>query len=140
MTEADWKALERYVRDCADRYGLMDWEITVSRDPADDGTYAQIKPVVGRKVTHVRFADDFRQETTKVQREVVVHELTHLHLASATHSISEDLRESGAVTAVMAEAIWKGFQRQLEYGVDGIAMAIACDFPLITWPKRTRTT
>lgn len=134
MSDADFEELCRYLRAIADDLALRDWTIVVKREPAETGANAQVRPIVGRKLAELRFAWDFRDDLPERQRHTVVHELLHLHFASAQHAIEFDLAKHHALNDHEHEIIWQSFLRQFEYGIDGIADGVAERFPLIAWP------
>lgn len=82
--EAQWKALEEYVRKCADTYGLRDWIIHVDREEPDVeyDAVAQCLVIQNRSIAHLRFSSDFADDdqTADKQRRTIIHELTHCHL------------------------------------------------------------
>jgi len=137
MTKKDRKALGQYVREVADRMELRDWHVDVSHEPPEyDDAYATCEPIYGQRRAVFRFADGFRERDLEGQRHTVVHELVHCHLASLTSTLEHDAQTVLGKPA--ATVLWEGARRQLEYGVDGLAHAIAKHMPLIEWPERKR--
>lgn len=133
MTEPEWATLAEYVRWVANEMELRDWTINVLYRPCENDAYATIYPTFGRKVADIHFHEDFRGYSADVQRHTVVHELVHLHVEAAGNMVRRDLE---TLLGQGADLIfWNGFKRQLEYGVDGIAMAIAKHMPHIAWPE-----
>lgn len=133
MTEQEWHALAVYVSCIASKLELRDWTITVNRRPCDDGAYATIYPTYGRKVADVHFVENFRDLDRDVQRHTVVHELVHCHLESAANMVYRDVE---AIVGKPADLVfYSGFKRQMEYGVDGLATALAQHMPHIVWPE-----
>ena len=111
-----------YVRKIADIYGLKDWILEVDNDgPTDRLASASIYCTPGRKYGYIRLSQYFLDENSNDQRLAIVHELTHCHTHMA-HSFGTDHLISDETKAT--------FTTLLEYGIDGIAVAIASFFPL----------
>jgi hypothetical protein len=134
VTKRDRKALGKYMRECADLMELRDWHLDLSHDPpaGDDDAYASCEPIEGRRKAVFRFAADFRKQDPETQRMVVAHELVHCHLAMAQLQAEQDTYPLGPAASSLFQAT---FRRNLEYGVDGLAHALAKHLPLIDWPK-----
>lgn len=133
MTDADFDALTRYVRWVANELELRDWTITVTREAAPADALAHIRGTYGRKLALIDFAADFRSHDAEDQRHTVVHELVHCHLESATNMVLNDIEDSLGKTT--DQVFWNGYKRQIEYGVDALASALAKHLPLIDWPE-----
>lgn len=134
MKKRDHKALTAYIRETADAVGLRDWEVRLSDERAAEGKAASVQAVFGRKFARVLIGKDFRGESPEDQRDTIVHELIHLHLEPAADMVYRDLEK---VLGRPADAVFtNGFERQLEYGIDGLAAALAPHMPLIDWPKK----
>lgn len=132
MTDREWEELTRYIRWVANEMELRDWTIEVLRTPSEEGTYATIFPTFGRKIATLKLDPNFRTYDAEIQRHTIVHELVHCHLEPAANMVYKDLEEYlGKQTD---QVFWNGFKRQIEYGVDGLASAIAKHMPLIEWP------
>lgn len=112
---------------------LRDWEVIVAvGDLETPGAGAEVEVVEGRKLARIVVDENFRGKAPDVQRYIVVHELVHCHLTPVQHQVEYDLeKELGR----QADRLFSdGFRRNLEYGVDGLASAIAKHLPLIEWP------
>jgi hypothetical protein len=120
MTESDKGWLAGYLRDLADRMGLKDWTIEVLADLCDDDSHADIRCIEGRKLAKVRFARDWREQTPETQRHTCCHELIHCHFAAVHLDTLRKLKSVDGET----------FMMHLEYGIDGMADAIAPHMPL----------
>lgn len=134
MRKRDHRALSTYVRSCADALGLRDWLVVVERTPCDDESLAQAYLVYGRKLARIRFCRSFRDCTLEQVRQTVAHELIHCHFAAVDNMAEHDLKAHLGDAA--AHVFFGSFRRQMEYGVDGLADAVAPGLPLIRWPKR----
>jgi len=109
-----------YVRILADCLALRDWSFAFGALPAPAPYQAQITPLRGRKHAEIRLCEGFFILAGAVQRRCLVHELLHCHLAPCGF--------------VAQDALGPNFQGvfvlNLEYGVDGLADAIAPLLPL----------
>jgi hypothetical protein len=130
----NWDILGKYIRARADDLGLSDWYIVLKAEPPEDKeAAAEICPVEGRKWANIRVAKDFMALRPEEQRSAIIHELVHCHFQSAVDIIRLDLFEERLLAHDTYAAIYAAFRRQMEYGVDGIAVTIALHFPLIEW-------
>lgn len=132
MKKRDRKELGRYVRWVADEIGLRDWTIDLLTEPCDEDCNAQTRLIYGRKRAALRVSEGFRAFDLERIRHTIVHELIHLHLAAATNQVDHDIGEHLGATAY--DIFWNGWLRNLEYGIDGLAGALAPHLPLIDWP------
>lgn len=112
---------------------LRDWTIDLQRQPCDDDCNAQASLVYGRKIVRIRVSRDFRGFDLERVRQTVVHELVHCHFAAADMQVEHDLPDHLGKQA--AELFFDSFRRNMEYGVDAMAAALAPHMPLIDWPK-----
>ena len=136
MKKRDRKALIAYVRETADNIGLRDWEIRLSGEPATEGKAASVQAAFGRKFARILVGKNFRNESPEDQRDTIVHELIHLHLEPAADMVYRDLEK---ILGRPADAVFtNGFDRQLEYAIDGLAGAISPSLPVIDWPKEKK--
>ncbi len=136
LTKRDRKYLGSYMRECADAMELRDWHLDLSHEgpePHHGNAYASAEPIFGQRRAVFRFCSTFRELRPDEQRNIVVHELVHCHLASIQSMVEKDLEEplGKAVDAMFFSA----FQRSVEYATDALAAAIAKHLPLPEWPK-----
>jgi hypothetical protein len=123
--------LEAYARRVADEMGLRDWEIAVGEQPCENGNAAAVACTYGRKHALIEVGRDFRDDTAEEQRHYIVHELVHCHLEAADNMVEQDLEF--ALGAHADRVFSDGFKRQLEYGIDALATALAPHLPLPVW-------
>jgi hypothetical protein len=141
MKKRDRKALGHYIRWIADEMGLRDWtfDLIVEEPPPrphddTDGEHvygATCQPIPGRKVARLVFAPWHRQSPKEDLRATVVHELTHCHFFGLWDTMRCDLLQTmgqGEYDMFIA-----GSERQMEYGVDAMALSLAKHMPLIDW-------
>ena len=132
LSAEDCEAIEEYVRELADALGLRDWLITVSSDSLDENAViAEIRCVNGRKRARISFASYFKSLDLDVQREVVVHELLHVHWEGAWSVLRHDIADY--LGQLLYDHTMQSFRRQAEIGIDGIAHSIAHYLPLPKW-------
>lgn len=132
MRKRDRKALCHYIRWVADEMELRDWTFELMREPAPPDAWGRTVLTYGRKLAQIYVCEEFRTLAPEKQRQCIVHELVHAHLEGATNMVFNDLdRHLGAQSD---EIFGAGFRRHIEYGVDGLADALAKHLPLIEWP------
>jgi hypothetical protein len=112
--------IEENLRVLADALALRDWNFVVSPEPCAPQFNAQIEPVFGRKLATLRVRADFLCLTPHQQRHSLTHELLHCHLAP-TQAVAREVLPKRALGT---------FTVNLEYGVDGLADAVAPLLPL----------
>lgn len=110
-----------YLRAIFDRLGLKDWEVVVEDDPPENpDAYAFVECVYGRKLAMVRLSPNYLKDAGERQRHGAVHEALHAHFTHADQAVRElaGMRHYGV------------YKLPMEYGIDGIAVAIAPLMPL----------
>lgn len=128
MTDADRAYWQSYVDTLRDRLGLRDWTVIVRTAPPDDeDCLAEVGVTKNRKAAALFFSPAFLGEDREIQRLAVVHELIHCHLNHARFAY-EGLSQK--VHPETYETVFKAIDTHLEFGIDGIATAIAPLFPL----------
>lgn len=130
LTTAQRSKLLKYVRSMADTLGLKDWTITISPDPVEKSANAsaQVTCPAGAKIADIEFGADFASKSREEQRWTVVHELVHLHfepMALMTEEVAKKTMSPEAGSVFSA-----AFIHELEYGVDGVAVAVSPLLPL----------
>jgi hypothetical protein len=115
-----------YVRQLGDILRLRDWRLDVAEEPPNDPTaVAACNPCVGRKIATLYLSEIFFGDEPAEQRHTITHELIHVHLGPMTRMTeARDYRTPEWTIA-------------MEYGVDGLADAIAPLLPLP--PASTRS-
>ncbi len=128
MTPRDAKGLARYIARTANDYGLGDWRIEFHADVEDDRHAGETSCVYGRKIAHLSLSSDFPSYSPEEQRQIVLHELTHIHFDQVTTlviNVLPDLIGKPAFDAFMV-----GYTQAMEHAVDAIADAIGDKYPL----------
>lgn len=122
------RELATYINETAAALGLADWHFTIEAEPAKEGTYAQVNPVMGQRRAWLRFAVEVFDQSAERLREVIVHELMHCHvdrMDTAFHAAVD--AGLGPQAEAVAVANWESV---LEDAVDNIATAIAMFLPV----------
>ena len=133
LSKAEKRAIGRYVREIADLYGLRDWTVEVSdHEPKESDTLAEVTVTPGRHFASIGFAKRYLDESPENQREIVVHELSHIHFEGGWAVLRHDLADYLGQMAY--DHSMASFGRQMEMGIDGVAHSIAAHFPLPEWP------
>jgi hypothetical protein len=127
-----WSA---YIADLQGRMRLGQWDIELVRKPAEDGASASMSDVPGRHRACIWLCKDFDSSYTRYeQRNAVVHELVHLHLAPLEYHLEV---QNGKVDeeAEERQRIHKGHRSHEEYAVDDLTRIIAPSMPM---PSKVR--
>ena len=127
MTPKQKKSLIRYISAVGKEYGLTGWQMGLSFD-AHDAVAAEVSCVYGRRIAHLAVSPDFLDFTPEEQRQVIVHEMTHIHLDQMQTLIHDLLPEVMGKPAF--DAFIAGYRQAMEHATDAIADAIAPTFPL----------
>ncbi len=133
MTKKQAQWLYDYVRLVANQFALRDWDFDVEEPEPEDDAFASVCPTYGRKYFRLRVCSNFFTSTLEKQRHTIAHELIHCHMAPAERWIAT-CADNGKLSNTAIQA----FHMNLEYGVDGLADAVASLLPLP--PKTTAKT
>ena len=121
-----------YIRGIADRLGLKDWDLRLSRDDTDPDSGATIHTWYGQKRATIRLNHDvFRLSSPAAdedQRRYVVHELLHCHFEyfEENRRAAEKIGERSE-----REQLQDAFdKRAIETVIDNLATVIARLFEL----------
>lgn len=122
-----------YARRLADSMGLRDWSVHVLSGRPGDDENASICCLWGRRVAEIKLSDDWFADDPPRQRQALVHELIHAHLASMHWLVQDALEPS----------LHPAYELTLEYAIDAMAEAWAPFLPLPDHepekPTKTRT-
>ncbi len=125
------RVLINYIREIADKMGLRDWQFNMEKLPDDHTSIMRTKVWGDSKTATVWVGKSFWLHGPRMQREIVVHELTHWHTDLFN---SEALRIVQNALGKEAMGIATGvIDTAHELLVDGISAAWARMFPLINW-------
>ena len=133
MTFDDRLTLQHYVLELARLLGLDHWTFVFElREPDGDTTLAETHIRTDGNVATMRFTSRIRQESDDEVRQTVVHELLHCHTDRFADDMADALER--ATPASTWETLHELHRRAYERMVDGIAAAIANNYPPIDWP------
>lgn len=116
--------VEKQIRYLADRMGLADWRFTVVSDNATADSWAEVEVVYGRRLATVHLSPEWDSLPPAEQKEVLVHELVHVHLGAFGHLVA-DLLESQKVEGLALAAIEAALTHAEEWMVDCLSTAWA---------------
>lgn len=146
MTARDKKALSDYTRHLADEMGLRDWAFELHftdkplypdeegqhvNDSSNRASIAEVDPGACNRHANIRFDPELRKLTREYVRNVVCHELVHLHLHEMRELVRTGIRPHLGDQAY--EILCFAFDTRWEYAVDAIAVEWAKKLPLIDW-------
>lgn len=116
-----------YTRQIAVSMGLGGWVIEESETPASEGCYAEIEPTYGQRHAKLSLCATWEELDPIEQRDTIVHELIHVHLASLTQ-LAYDIVDGLEPAATKASQAALNLAE--EYIVDAMANAWAPFMPL----------
>lgn len=121
-------ALTSYIAQMKDLLGLKDWIITLSDVPLDPDVHdAYITMASGQKQATLQLTPDFLGESREHQRHVITHELLHCHF----HETQAIVERTAPLLGMVVEHVFKTeHMNSVEFGVDGVAVAVARLLPL----------
>lgn len=134
MTKAQRQRFAGYVREVADLMGLCAWTISVefddelSGDDDETQTLAQSVVVPGRQVNEIEFRSDILERDPPAVRHAVVHELLHSPFGAMWEQVRSDL--AGTLGREAYTLFVDSFRRNMEHGVDAVAVAWSERLPL----------
>lgn len=108
MNKKQRKALADYTASVAAAFELCEWRIIFVDEPPKTTVcaIAEIRPIPGRRVAHLRVRDDFLDNSRASIRRIITHEVLHL----ACHDLADVIRAfcdleliSGPVAAVLQD-------------------------------------
>ena len=117
--------VDQYLRTLAQAMGLGDWVLVISDEPADDGTVAEIDCTLGQRHARVYLCEEWLELDAVTQRDTLVHELVHAHLAQLRH-----LADALFATVKGGKQAEVSFHLIEEYATEAIAQAWAPMLPL----------
>jgi hypothetical protein len=115
-------AVEKQVDYLANRMGLVGWKFTIKPAEAASDSWAEVEVVYGRKQATIFLSDAWDSLPVEEQKQVLVHELAHVHLAAYTQLVN-DLFESQHLTKEVIAAANAALAHCEEWLVDNLAEA-----------------
>lgn len=112
--------LKPYISGLAGHLHLKDWRVELLDDLADRGNNAEIETISGYKTARIRLSLDFFDHPEPWRRQVLCHELVHLHLSQVDDFLRPILSNSERTT----------YDLLRETAVDEVAHALAPHLPV----------
>lgn len=132
MNDREMRKAAKYVADLAAMYGLKDWRIELhegdNKEAHDGIVAAEVVCVYGRRLAIIGISPDFPTWEPREQANVVLHELTHVHLNQLATLLEEAL--PGLIGSTTFHTLMVGYRQAMEHATDAIAEAIAPRFPV----------
>ena len=128
MNDRTLRVYAKYVRTLADKLLLQDWEIILLREPAPDGTLADVCIFDTENYAKIRLHPDYFQCGPSEQREYLVHELVHLHMDRPQRIVNQlaELWNENSATLFARMA----HDKEIEVCVQRFARILAPTLPL----------
>lgn len=121
------KAVKDYVQAAKDTLGLSHWEVTVSEDPAEDDSWADVEVSTNLYHATIRFSPAlWKQKDTEIRR-VVAHELIHLHQAGVERLVEALEKPLGSGAYEILSYTW---DIESERAADSLSTVLAGVLPL----------
>jgi hypothetical protein len=128
-----------YINAAVETLGLRDWEIALSDELIEEEPdETNVIPMAtcnftdGRKFARLELALEFIGRSPEEQRYYIAHELVHCHFGAAWRQVQKDL--STLLGRPADTVFWASFERNMEYGIDGVAHPLATVLPLPNQP------
>jgi len=137
MTPAEHHQLADYVRAVGYDMNLSGWTIRVKREPAQPNAGADVMVYRARWIAELRVADRFFSESHAEQRELIVHELLHVHLdrMDTAYNCVEELIGTPAFTVLSS-----AYRTAEELSIDALTTILAPIMPLPSWDEADAVT
>lgn len=135
LTKDAERVLVNYIRDCADRMGLKDWQFDISARDPQSGAIASTEVWADSHTATIWIGSQFWKYGPRMQREVIVHEVFHWHTDKLIRAVREVYRKTLGREAW--ELAYDALKQQHELTVDAAASAWAREFPFIDWTDKT---
>lgn len=148
MNHKERQALSDYVREAADLMLLQDWSFTIKFvepeslvDSNNNLAYATLEPSRHRMEAELTLPNDFRYQPDcqgKSGKQLIAHELVHVHWARNWDMVRHDLIENGSLSRQVYDLFVANYERNMEFAVDALAVVIEYQLPDIKWPKNKK--
>lgn len=140
MTDEVHAYWQVYFRELADRIGLTDWEIRISRDAAPFHSDGDVGVLEGQRRADIRLNhNSFRPCNAERfnQRRVALHELLHCHAEPLDRVFELGFPDVENVDAPAIATVKRFYEEARERLVDTLASAMAPHFPLpVEWTPK----
>ena len=123
--------VQAWINKAAPIVGLAEWKITVAADAAAEDAWADIEPHSTDPRATLRIGSSFEEQSANRQREILTHELMHLHV-HALDRYTSSLEESHG--RIWYGGWYPGYEALIEQACERLAQVFAPQLP----PYRTR--
>jgi hypothetical protein len=124
-----------YLNRVKDEANLRQWIFKVGNDVPPDDAWADVEISQHLWTVTIRISDDFFNESSKHQREVLAHELTHVHYATVERLVEALRKTLGDSSYHMFERLW---DIEVERAADSLAIPLSEALPLPKFRKGKR--
>lgn len=121
-----------YLNKFKDDVNLRQWTFKIGSDVPPDDAWADVDISQHLWMVTIRISDDFFNENPKHQREILAHELTHVHYATVERLVETLKKTLGEPTYHMFERLW---DVEVERAADSLAIPLSKALPLPKFKK-----
>jgi hypothetical protein len=133
MTQRD--KVRKYLADNKGKMNLRQWNIKVADDLPPDDSWADVEVSQNLWTATIRLSNDFFKESAEHQREILAHELSHVHYASVERLVETLEKILGDQAYKILESLW---DIESERAADSIAVPLGRLLPLPNFKERKR--
>jgi hypothetical protein len=134
MTKRDRKTLQTYIDILADLMRLGHWTIILHEEvETGEGNIATVESGEHMDSAFIRVCEDFKEYTPEEIRNVMCHELIHLHLCRADDVWHSDVVKSGVCKGAAFTLAYETFGRLSEIAIHNLSKIMSVQLPLIKW-------
>lgn len=133
MTQRD--KVRKYLADNKDEMNLRQWNIKVADDLPPDDSWADVEVSQNLWSATIRLSNDFFKESPEHQREILAHELSHVHYASLERLVETLEKILGDQAYRILESLW---DIESERAADSIAVPLGRLLPLPNFKENKR--
>jgi hypothetical protein len=131
-----WDVLDAYVREIAERMGLVLYPYRILREPPPADAAAKVEYSFQTLFFEISFADSFFSCSPSRQRHVVVHELCHV-IESSRMGCIDAMRIQSFVSVDFYNHWYEHYNRERERMIDWMAHLIAPQYPIPSLEQAT---
>lgn len=116
-----------YLNDALPLLNLKQWTVKVSDDLPPDDAWADVEASTNLWEATIRISNDLFKEKPEKQRQVLAHELMHLHYASVERAVETLEHVLGNQAYEILEKLW---DTETERAADAVSCVVAVILPL----------
>ena len=130
-TEAQGLALAAYIATLLPTLRLSHWQVKVQPEPASEGHEASVSCTEDRYIAAIRVSQEFWTLPPETQRNVITHELIHVHNSQVDDAVILARKPLGEQAWAL---FWGSYAHADEYATDALAAVLAPFLPLPELP------